>query len=189
MYYIYKITNKVNGKCYVGFTNNPSIRWSNHKHCKYNRPLYNSIKKHGIENFSFEILYEHEDRNHVLLEKEPFFIKLHEAYSKGYNCTLGGENTNSLEARKKNSERMKSNNPMKVLRTNNGSFKKGQSPIITPERNEKIRLSKLGENNPMYGNVHAADHMNITLICPHCNKSVNKGNYYRWHGDNCKHKS
>lgn len=24
------------------------------------------------------------------------------------------------------------------------------------------------------------------LTCPHCNKTMNKGNYNRWHGDNCK---
>lgn len=186
MYYIYKITNKVNKKSYIGFTHDLVERWNNHKNCKKYRPLYNAITKHGIENFSFSVLYEHENREHVLLEKEPHFIELYDTYNKGYNCTKGGENTNTEEMRKKLSIRMKTQNPMKVMRINSGSFKKGQKPVITKERNEKIRKSKIGKNNPMFGNKNAAQHMNVEMICEHCQKTISKGNYYRWHGKNCK---
>lgn len=186
MYYIYKITNLITNKCYVGFTNNPDQRWKNHKNCKQFRPLYNSMKKHGKENFIFEIVYQHENREHVLLEKEPFYIQYFDAYNNGYNCTKGGEDTNTEQMRKNASERMKNNNPMKKLRINKGSFKKGHKPKITAERNEKIKTSKLGKNNPNYGNKNAANHMNVKITCEHCGKNVSKGNYYRWHGDKCK---
>lgn len=32
MYFIYRITNKINAKVYLGQTNNPALRWSQHKH-------------------------------------------------------------------------------------------------------------------------------------------------------------
>jgi len=58
----------------------------------------------------------------------------------------------------------------------------------TTERNEKIRLSKLGELNPNFGVKEAADHLNvIDHKCEHCGLVTNKGNYRRWHGGNCKY--
>ena len=52
----------------------------------------------------------------------------------------------------------------------------------------KIKMSEKakGENNPNYGNKLAANHMNVKITCEHCNKTVSKGNYYRWHNINCK---
>lgn len=186
MYYIYLITDNINFKHYVGFTNNPKRRWSSHKQMAHKRPLYESMRKYGVENFTFKVIYEHEDRNHVLLEMEPYYINLYNSYNDGYNCTLGGEDTNSSEAKLKNSERMKKHNPMKSLRTNKGSFVKGHKPVITTERNDKIRKSKLGNNNHNYMNKNASFHLNnIKFKCEYCNKETNKGNYSRWHGNNC----
>lgn len=59
-----------------------------------------------------------------------------------------------------------------------------------PERNEKIRQSKIGNKNPMYGNTHAADHLNNPEYeCIHGGIKTTKGNISRWHNDNCKQKS
>ena len=73
-------------------------------------------------------------------------------------------------------------------RTNSGSFKKGNVPVITPERNEKIRQSKLGERNHNHGKKGLFDHINNHLLeCPVCHKKMTKGNFNRWgHGPNCK---
>lgn len=32
------------------------------------------------------------------------------------------------------------------------------------------------------------NHMNSPMECPHCGTQTNKGNFKRWHGNNCKHK-
>ena len=56
--YLYQITNLINNKVYIGQTNNITKRWSNHKCC--NSPdmvIAKAIKKYGIENFKFEVLY------------------------------------------------------------------------------------------------------------------------------------
>jgi group I intron endonuclease len=58
MGYIYKITNKINNKCYIGQTIlNLFVRWKQHKrissNCLY---LKRAFDKHGIDNFKFELI-------------------------------------------------------------------------------------------------------------------------------------
>lgn len=58
---IYKITNKVNGKVYIGQSRDIKRRWYEHRKVKgdYDRhsyPLYSVIDKYGIDNFEFEII-------------------------------------------------------------------------------------------------------------------------------------
>ena len=54
---IYKITNKVSGKSYIGQTRYTiEFRWKQHQHKKDNTYFHNAIHKYGIENFSIEIL-------------------------------------------------------------------------------------------------------------------------------------
>lgn len=94
---IYKITNKVNGKCYIGQSDNIHRRWREHKKLsvmengpQYNNPLYSSMRKHGMENFEFEIL--EECSKDKLDEKEIYYIALFNANNRncGYNLTTGG---------------------------------------------------------------------------------------------------
>ena len=62
MPYIYKITNNINGKIYIGMTyRTVQERWKEHQNdCNRrqaeNRPLYRAMNKYGIENFSIEVL-------------------------------------------------------------------------------------------------------------------------------------
>lgn len=92
---IYKITNKVNGKCYIGQSINIASRWKRHKNTAYNpndesydNPLYQSFRKYGIENFSFEIL--EECSKELLNSKERYWIQYYNSYNNGYNQTDGG---------------------------------------------------------------------------------------------------
>jgi group I intron endonuclease len=59
--YIYKITNKVNGKVYIGKSNDPERRWKQHKSEVYKNKttyLYQSMRKYGVDNFSFIVIEE-----------------------------------------------------------------------------------------------------------------------------------
>ena len=93
---IYSINNKINDKKYIGKTIRPiQVRWKEHLKDIYNpqknnSKLYRAMNKHGIDNFSIEIL-EDDIPNELLGEKEQTYIKLFNSYYEGYNSTFGGE--------------------------------------------------------------------------------------------------
>lgn len=103
MAYIYKITNNVNDKVYIGQTSR-SIpdRWKAHKHmalkteCQF--PLYRAIRKHGIEQFNIEVIEECDTER--LNERETFWIAFFDAYKSGYNATLGGSGMKRIDEAK-----------------------------------------------------------------------------------------
>ena len=107
IYTIYKATNKINGKSYVGYSSDWKSRKRLHKHNadknKKSYPFYNAIRKYGFDNFIWEVLYQSKDKIHTLEEMESFFIEECNTITPyGYNMKTGGEGGNlSLESRKK----------------------------------------------------------------------------------------
>jgi len=95
IYSIYKITNTINNKVYIGFTKNPNIRLNNHKtySTRKKNKFYNAICKYGWDCFVFEIIYQSLDGEHCLNNMESHFINEYNSYFDGYNSTLGGEGT------------------------------------------------------------------------------------------------
>ena len=89
---IYKITNKINNKAYIGQSVNIFQRWKYHRtHIDNEQALYKALKKYGVENFTFEILEETEADKNILNEKEIYYIEKYKTYGKGgYNLTPGG---------------------------------------------------------------------------------------------------
>jgi group I intron endonuclease len=96
MGYIYKITNLISKKCYIGETkkSNPFIRWNEHKRkieqgigCP---ALQDAVKKYGIDNFTFEILIICFDEERYKFEIE-YIKKYNSIVPNGYNLTQGGE--------------------------------------------------------------------------------------------------
>ena len=164
---------KENIPIYVGCSINLSRRKSQHKRNK----RFLDCEYKILEETSIEDLY----------ERERFWIKKLDTINKGENKIIHN-NMDLPEVRERNSKRMKENNPMKPGMTNSGSFKPGQPPKITKERNKKISQSMLGENNHNYGNKKSWDHINKILYeCQVCGKVMTKSNFIRWnHGANCK---
>lgn len=95
MGYIYAITNKINGKQYVGKTTlTVADRWKQHIHDSKTRkgeirPLYSAFKKYGIENFKIEEL--EKCSNDILSDREIYWIDKLDTYNNGYNATFGGD--------------------------------------------------------------------------------------------------
>lgn len=92
---IYKITNNINNKVYIGQSRNIHSRLNAHKtrpfninSNDYNKRLYVSIRKYGLENFSFEII--EECLIEELNERENYWIKYYNSNKEeyGYNQTL-----------------------------------------------------------------------------------------------------
>lgn len=78
---IYKITNTINGKFYIGQTLDFKQRWRKHKQCKDNYPLYNAFRKYGIKNFTFEILEIVEDNKKLTEREEYYYNKMRPEYN------------------------------------------------------------------------------------------------------------
>lgn len=97
---IYKIQNLLNNKVYVGQSNDILRRWRDHKtnafnsnDHNYNTHLYRSIRKYGLQNFSFEIL--EECSTFELNAKEIYWISHYNSFFEGYNLTMGGDGSGS----------------------------------------------------------------------------------------------
>lgn len=124
---IYKITNKINGKLYVGQTRQKlNNRIKGHKHSKVKRGVDAAIKKYGGENFSIEVIEECPVES--LDEREIFWIaKLNSKAPNGYNLTDGGDGGGS--------------NPSKETRAKISANHADVS----------------GEKNPFYGQKHSEE--------------------------------
>lgn len=96
MFFIYKITNKINGKIYIGKTcRDIQTRWREHKsraNQKEKFYLHNAIHKYGPENFSIEEIDKTENIEEInILEQKWINYYNSTDKNKGYNLTNGGD--------------------------------------------------------------------------------------------------
>lgn len=94
---IYKITNNINNKVYIGLTTcSLDYRWRRHlteyRNQNNTKHLYKAMRKYGIDNFSIEQIDETDDFRE-LGEMERYYIKSYKSTNPlyGYNLTAGGE--------------------------------------------------------------------------------------------------
>ena len=81
---IYKITNLVNGKVYIGASKNIESRWSNHKRCA-GSPIHSDLEALGEENFKFEVLLECPETMLAQWERDMICLYDSDDPEKGYN--------------------------------------------------------------------------------------------------------
>ena len=170
IYSIYKATCILNGKVYIGFTNNYNKRIQAHKkgYKKSNTKFYYAIQKYELHNFEWTILYQSLDGVHTKNVMENYFISEHNSYHDGYNSTTGGDGTIGL------------------IPWNKGKI---GYQIPTAETKLKMKLNNIGKHSGPRKPEHISaikSAMAIKYCCPFCFKLSEKGNYKRWHGDNCK---
>lgn len=102
LYYIYKHTNKINGKVYIGQTKQAlSQRWrKDGSKYKGSTKFYNAIQKYGWDNFDHSVICQCEEWEVDILEKA--FIDKYDSINNGYNLDSGGhENKQHAESTKK----------------------------------------------------------------------------------------
>lgn len=136
MYYIYKITNLINGKTYIG---KHKYKELNDNYKGSGKLLWAAYRKYGIENFRKDILVFNIVRKDFidLLEKE--YIKFYRSVGKAeYNIANGGDGGDLIGGPTKGSWR-KGNIP----------WNKGKKGLQTPwnkgmswSSNTKIKISK-----------------------------------------------
>ncbi len=146
VYRIYKCTNQINGKIYIGFTHKSlSKRIIEHKFSAKkdsNYLLHKAIRKYGIDSFNWECLYESFDKNFVLSTMENYFIMENNSYFEtgyGYNMIFGGQGG---MLGKKHTEQTK--DKLKLARN-----KRVVEPMLgkthKESSKEKMSLAKLGK--------------------------------------------
>lgn len=93
--YVYKITNNINNKIYIGITNNYKKRWSNEKSNpkdpKKQQVITQAIAKYGKENFTFELLYSNLNIEMACKMEQELIEKFNSLVPNGYNVDKGGK--------------------------------------------------------------------------------------------------
>jgi group I intron endonuclease len=130
---IYKVTNKTNGKMYIGQTifdldkrkdQHINTALSN----KYKSHFHSALKKHGVNNFDWDIIAEC-DNTDELNRLEAYYIGYYDTYNNGYNLTIGGGGMSGWKPTEKTRQ--------KISKTKKGV--------------------QAGENNPFYGKHHTEE--------------------------------
>ena len=158
---IYKATNLVNLKCYIGQTKF-SLKYRKKTHLWFRKKLtcpyfHYAIKKYGKDNFKWEILCECDTKDE-LDEMEFHFIKQYKSYYKenGYNLTLGGGGCLEYKLTKEQIKKLSDSHKGKVFteehRKNISESRKGTK--ASEETRKKMSMVQSGENNGMYGKNH-----------------------------------
>lgn len=87
--FVYKISNSINDKVYIGITSySVEQRYKWHiRDCKkgIKKKLYHAMKKYGIDNFKIELLESADDA--IIGIREEFYIKHYNSFNNGYNAS------------------------------------------------------------------------------------------------------
>jgi group I intron endonuclease len=145
---VYKITNTLNGKLYIGITIRPlQTRWKQHitqsRTSEY--PLHKSMRKYGIDQFTIEVIEMCIDHT-TLLQRERYWIECYNTMiPNGYNITAGGEGIFGMH-RSEETKRKIANKPITP------EFRQRMREIANeraqdPEYIEKLRQANTGKHH------------------------------------------
>lgn len=134
---IYKITNTINGKCYIGSSINCIDRINHHKsrllkNCHHSIRLQNSVNKHGIENFKFEIIEEIELNGILRIFAEKLLTNREQHYIEQYNSYLTCYGYNILRHANYHNNKIMTEEEKEVLR------KRLKGKKLSPEHYAKM---------------------------------------------------
>ena len=156
---------------YIGITNNPEIRFQQHKY-RTNEHLKNAIKKYGDQVFK-RILLANLDKELAELCEE----MLRPNENIGWNIAKGGSIPPNPTG-KQRSEQYRKN----IAKAKQGHLNPmyGKKVVFSKEHREKLSIAKLGKPSAL------KNRKRPQKTCPHCNKTGGIGAMQRWHFDRCK---
>lgn len=146
---IYRITNMINGKKYIGKHSTTDVYDG---YFGSGIAIKQAINKYGIDNFKKEIIC-YCDNEEELKEMEKYHIKKEGTFSKGYNLTLGGEGILGYK-HTEDSIRKASDSRKRYYEEN-------------PEMREKISemaKERVGKLNPFYGRKLSQEHIDKLTV-------------------------
>ena len=199
---IYKTTNLVNNKIYIGQDSKNNIQYLGS-----GQLLNLAIKKYGVANFKKEVLEVCENKKH-LDSREIYWISFYNSTNNeiGYNIANGGSGGDTYTHnpnRELIREKMKGRPTYVWTEADKDRQRGANNPAKRPEVRQKIseakkgkpRLDQLGDNNSakrpevrMKISNSLKGKLKNKIQCPFCNKEGQPSNMYRWHFTNCKTK-
>lgn len=174
MGYIYKITNKINGKIYIGqtvqavekrFISHVSAAKSKYTRNKY--AIHHAISKYGEDAFDVEVLGEYPEE--LLDEMESFFIREYNSLKpNGYNLTDGGCGTRGYKHTEETRAFLTQNLHKRWREMTDEEYAeacKKRSEVLkgVPKSAEhrrklsEVAKRRTGEKNPFYGRKHTEE--------------------------------
>lgn len=180
--YIYKVTNNINGKSYIGKTVDLERRWNQHKSGNGNTSILDkALRKYGVDNFVFTEIdrvhsYDKKELDTLLSKLEIYYIGIYNTYKYGYNATIGGEGSSgfspSQETRLKMSLAKKGKPVSKKRREAYNSSAKRRRGI--PRDKEIIAKGALKRRKPILqyslNGMFIQEYLGATLV-PNCNEA------------------
>jgi len=135
-YSIYRLTNKVNGKVYIGVTNNLKKRMREHSYASNDFLISKAIRKYGWESFEQEVIAETKDEREAYDILEPRYIAEHNSNDMpvGYNLTEGGQGSTGYSPSEESRQKMRE-----------AKLGKKQSPDAVCKRAESLKGRKFSK--------------------------------------------
>ena len=188
-YILYEHRNKINGKRYIGITNNKTKRWygkgKNYEGCPY---FFAAIQKYGWDNFEHNVLiYDLTREEASRLEKH--YIKTLKTCDKafGYNLAEGGVNAptmlgkhHSKETKRKMSEAQRGKKQTEEQKRRHSEYMTG---LMVGKRNHKSRAVKCINTGEVFESMRIAAQAKGVLqpkIWKCCNGEASHTHGLRW---------
>lgn len=136
---IYKITNRLNGKVYVGQTKRP-LEKRIQEHFRYKKsPISKALRSIGLSGFEIRVI-DHAHSHEELDEKERFWIKYYDCLvPNGYNICEGGEGVKGWHPSEEHKEKLRESHLGRGTGVDNPMY------------------GKIGKLNPFYGKKHTEE--------------------------------
>lgn len=187
--FIYKITNLINNKIYIGKTKHLIYkRWRQHIESSHNPKvaIHYAIRKYGENNFKINVIMKCRTFKE-LNENEKFYIRYYKSLKNGYNLTEGGDgNSNpTVETRNKVSKNHANNkgknSPMYGKHPSKEIIRRLRLSHIgkkfSLETIKKMSIAKSGKNHPLYGKKHSIKTKEKMSLAKIGNKHPNYGKH------------
>ncbi len=193
---VYKHTNKINGKVYIGQTcKEPTRRWESRSGYKSCTHFNRAIEKYGWDNFEHEVLY----AELALEEADEIERKLIKEYKSndpnfGYNIKEGGHNSKLPEITKERISKAKkgSHASEETKKKLSDMRQKENHPMWgrhhTEESKKKMSEARKGANHPNWGKHHSPETIAKMKQSHHNVKGKNNPNWGRKYSEERKKK-
>lgn len=192
IYYLYKITNNINGHFYYGRRAYSGSLLEQDSYFGSGTRLKTAIKKYGLENFSKEIIQTFESEEDLIQAEKILVNEDIVNNPKCYNLAVGGKGGYTYYAERKfkhtdeskqkislaNKGRHRPDSRDTLIRLGINKWWSGKTRSEEDKKAKSEAAKKAIENGK-----HPAK---LLATCPHCSYTTGVGNAKRWHFDNCK---